>query len=144
MYQCAVYTVVVIYQGFPGSSVVKSPPAYRGDTGSIPGLQRSPGGGNGNPLWYSCLENFMDRRAWPATVHGVAKNQIQLSMHTCSILLTQYLSAYKRLYSPHTHVFIFIHIVSVSFSLFAFSLLPSEPPGSPSLLLRVLNIDRQK
>ena len=59
-------------------------------------------------------------------------------------IINKYLSAYKKLYSPHTHVFIFIHIVSVSFSLFAFSLLPSEPPGSPSLLLRVLNIERQK
>ena len=111
--------------------MVKSPPAYGGDTGSIPGLQRPPGGGNGNPLCYSCLENFMDSGAWPATVHEVAKNQTQLGMHACSILLTQYLSAYKRLYSAHTHVFIIIPIVSVPFSLFAFSLLPSEPPGKP-------------
>ena len=40
-----------------------------GDTGSVPGLGRSPGGGNGNPLQYSCLENPMDREAWRATVH---------------------------------------------------------------------------
>ena len=44
-----------------------------GDAGSIPGLGRSPGEGNGNPLWYSCLENLMDRGSWWATVHGVAK-----------------------------------------------------------------------
>ena len=46
-----------------------------GDKGSIPGSGRSPGGGHGNPLQYSCLENFMDRGAWQATVHRVAKNQ---------------------------------------------------------------------
>ena len=43
------------------------------DTGSIPGSERSPGGGHGNPLQYSCLENLMDRGAWWATVHGVSK-----------------------------------------------------------------------
>ena len=41
---------------------------------SVTGLSRSPGGGNGNPLWYSCLENSMDREAWQPTVHGVAKS----------------------------------------------------------------------
>ena len=54
------------YRCFPGSSVVKNPPANAGDTGdmaSIPGLGRSPGVGNGNPLRYSCLENSMDRGA---------------------------------------------------------------------------------
>ena len=49
--------------------------------GSVPGLGRSPGGGYGNPLQYSCLEKPMDREAWWATVHGVAKSQTQLS--TC-------------------------------------------------------------
>ena len=51
----------------------------REDVGSIPGLGRSPGQGNGNPLQYSCLVNPMDRGAWLATVHGVAKCQTQLS-----------------------------------------------------------------
>ena len=63
---------------FPGSSVVKNLPANAGatgDLGSIPGLERSPGGENGNPLQYSCLEKPMDRGAWQATVHGVAKTQ---------------------------------------------------------------------
>ena len=64
--------------GFPGDSVVKNPPANAGDAGSIPGSGRSPGGGNGNPLQYSCLENSMDRGAWQATVHGVTKSQTQL------------------------------------------------------------------
>ena len=59
--------------GFPGGSAVKNLPANAGDTGLIPGLGRSPGEGNGNPLQYFCLENSMDRGAWQATVHGVAK-----------------------------------------------------------------------
>ena len=53
--------------GFPGGSVVKNPPANAGaagDMGSIPELERSPGGGNGNPLQSPCLENPMDRGAW--------------------------------------------------------------------------------
>ena len=57
----------------PGGSVVKNPPANAGDTASIPGSGISPGGGNGNPLQYSLLENPMDRGAWQATVHGVTK-----------------------------------------------------------------------
>ena len=50
-----------------------------GGVGSIPGLQRSPGGVNGNPLQYFCLENPMDRGVWQATVHGFSKPQTQLS-----------------------------------------------------------------
>ena len=64
--------------GFPGGSVVKTPPANAGDArdvGSIPGLGRSLGGGNGYPLQYFCLDNPMDRGAWWATVHRVAKSQ---------------------------------------------------------------------
>ena len=61
--------------GFPGSSVVENSPFYAGDMGSIPGLGRSPGEGNGNPLQSSCLGNPMDRGTWWATVHGVAKSQ---------------------------------------------------------------------
>ena len=53
-----------------------------GDLGLIPGLGRSPGEGNGNPLQYSCLENPMDRKAWWATVHGVAKSRTRLSDFT--------------------------------------------------------------
>ena len=50
-----------------------------GDSGSIPGLGRSPGGGNGNPLQYSCLKNPMDRGAWWATIHGVTKSWTQVT-----------------------------------------------------------------
>ena len=62
--------------------VVKNPSANAGDVrdkSSIPGLGKSPGEGNGNPLQYSCVENPMDRDAWWATVHAVAKNWTQLS-----------------------------------------------------------------
>ena len=61
--------------------VVKDPPANAGDVGdmgSIPGWGRFPGGGHGNPLQYSCLEKLMDRGAWWATVHRIAKSQTQL------------------------------------------------------------------
>ena len=62
--------------------VVKNLSANAGhirDAGSIPGPGRSSGGGHGNPLKYSCLENYMDRGAWQAIVHGVAKSWIHLS-----------------------------------------------------------------
>ena len=60
----------------------------RGDTRSIPGSGRSPGGGNDNPLQHSCWDNPMDRAAWRATVHGVAKSQIQLKRLSTHALLT--------------------------------------------------------
>ena len=59
--------------GFPGGSDSKESACNGGDPGLIPGLGRSPGEVNGNPLQYSCLENPMDRGAWQATVHGVTK-----------------------------------------------------------------------
>ena len=59
--------------GFPSSSVGKDSAYNEGDLGSIPGLGRSSGEGNDNPLQYSCLENPMDRGAWQAAVHGVTK-----------------------------------------------------------------------
>ena len=65
--------------GFPGSSAGKKSACNVGDLGLIPGLGRSPGEGQDNPLQYSCLENPMNRGAWQATVHGVAKSQTQLS-----------------------------------------------------------------
>ena len=67
--------------GLPGGLVGKNLPASAGDArviGLIPGLGRSPGGGNGNPLQYSCLENSKDRGAWQATVHRAAKSRTQL------------------------------------------------------------------
>ena len=61
---------------FPVGTMVKNPLANAGDTGdvgSVPGMERSPGVGNGNPLQYSCLENSTDKGAWQATDHGVTK-----------------------------------------------------------------------
>ena len=67
--------------GFPGRAVLKNPlkAGDARDKGSVPGLGRSPEGGHGNPLQYSCLENSMVRGAWRATVHGVTKSQTQLN-----------------------------------------------------------------
>ena len=70
-----------IFMGFPGDPVVKNMPGNTGDergAGSIPGSGRSPGGGNGDPLQYSCLENSRDRGAWWAPVHGVGKSWTQV------------------------------------------------------------------
>ena len=65
--------------GFPGGTDSKESTCNSGDPGSIPGSGRSPEEGNSNPLQYSCLENPMDRGAWRATVHGVAKSWTLLS-----------------------------------------------------------------
>ena len=68
--------------GFLDGSVGKESACNAGDTGdagSVPGMERSPGGGNGNPLQYCSLENPMDRGAWWTTAHGVAKSRTQLS-----------------------------------------------------------------
>ena len=68
--------------GFPGGSVVKkkkkkNPPANAGDVGLIPGSERSPREGNGNPLQDSCLDKPMDKGAWQSTVHGATQSQPQ-------------------------------------------------------------------
>ena len=60
---------------FPSGSMAKESACNAGDSGSIPGSGRFPGGGNGDPLHCSCLDNLMDRRTWQATDHGVAKSQ---------------------------------------------------------------------
>ena len=67
-----------INRDFPGGSDGKESACNAEDPGLIPGSGRSPGEGNGNPLQYSCLENLMDRKAWWATVHGVAKSWTRL------------------------------------------------------------------
>ena len=72
----------LLYGSFLGGAVVKNPPANTGDArdmGLIPGSGRSPGGGNGNPIQYTCLENPMDRGAWWGAAYGVAKSQTWLS-----------------------------------------------------------------
>ena len=73
----AVFTFEASREASQVTLVVKNPPANAGDIrggGSIPGLGRSPGGGDSNPLPYSCLENPMDRGAWRATVHSVTES----------------------------------------------------------------------
>ena len=80
MYVCMRASQVVL--------VIKNPPTNAGDTGLIPGSGRSLGGGHGNPLQYSCLENPTNRVAWRVTVHGVTKSQAglkQLSMQRAYI-----------------------------------------------------------
>ena len=67
---------------FPGASGSKESAYNVGDPSLTPGLGRSPGEGNGYPLQYSCLEDFMDRQAWRATVHGVTKNRTGVSRYT--------------------------------------------------------------
>ena len=66
--------------------MVKNPPANAEDTGSIPGSERYPGGGNGNPLQYSRWDNPINGEAWWTIVHGVAKNQTGLSTPTHSLI----------------------------------------------------------
>ena len=77
-----ILNIVMCTHGFPGGSEDKASACSAGDPGSIPGLGRSPGEGNATPLQYSCLENPMDRGAWQATVHGVAKSRTRLSDFT--------------------------------------------------------------
>ena len=67
------------YAGFTGGSLMKNPPANPGDVGSVPGSGRSPVGGNGNSLQYSCLVYSMDREDWWVTVPGVTKSQTRFS-----------------------------------------------------------------
>ena len=71
--------------GFPGGSEVKASASNAGDLGSIPGLRRSPGEGNDNPLQYSCLENPVDGGAWWVTIHGVTKSRTWLSDFTFTL-----------------------------------------------------------
>ena len=81
-------TLFLSTSDFPGSSVVKNPPANAKDAGSSPGSGRSPREGNGNPLQYSCLGNHMDREVWQASVHGVARDGHNLATeHTYSDFL---------------------------------------------------------
>ena len=89
------------------ATVVKNPPTNAGNvrkSGSIPGLEKYPGVGNGNPLHYSCLENPMDRGAWQPTVHRCTKSWTllkQLSMHACS---------YPHMTTKKKHSFDYMHL----------------------------------
>ena len=76
------------FMDFPGGSALKDLPSNEGDAGLIPGSGKFPGEGNGNPLQCSCLGNPMDRRAWQATVHGVAKSRTWLTTNTNNFYIT--------------------------------------------------------
>ena len=71
--------VKYMYMDFPGGSDSKESAYNAGNPGSIPGSERSPGEGHGNPIQYSCLENPMDRGAWQGAVHGVTESRTRLS-----------------------------------------------------------------
>ena len=84
---------------FPGGSDGKVSVYNAGDPGSNPGLGRSPGEGNGNPLQYYCLENAMDREAWKATVYGVAKSQTRRNERFGLVLLFSQNRIYEATFS---------------------------------------------
>ena len=91
---------------FPGGAVVKNLPAnsgYARDLVSMPGLGRPSGIGNGNTLQYSCLEISMDRGAWWATIHGVAKSQTKLSNDVCMHVCTHMCARTPTHTHTHTH-----------------------------------------
>ena len=78
---CNILSCIIFFSCWASlvSQMIDTLPANAGEPGSIPGLGRYLGGGNGNPFQYCCLENSMDREAWQAIVHGVSKSQTQLS-----------------------------------------------------------------
>ena len=88
-YFLLILVIIITRGGFPGGASVKNLSAITGDirdTGSFPGWGRSPGGGYGNPLQHSCLDNPMDRKVWWARIHGITKSQTllkQLSTYAC-------------------------------------------------------------
>ena len=126
--------------GFPAGPVVKNPPPSAGDLGLIPRSGRSPGGGNGNPLQYACLENPMDRGAWWAVVHGVSKSWDRTEWLTLSLSwVFQLLKAptkWKKVISwwswsccPQTYWH--LRIDDVKDDALQADSLPAEPPGKP-------------
>ena len=95
-----IYMRVDDFLDLPGGSAVKNPPANGGDKSLTPGSGRCPGEGNGSPLQYSCLKNPMDRGAWWAVTHGVAKSWERLSMHAC-VCMTLWELLWYMSPSPH-------------------------------------------
>ena len=107
------------WMGFPSGSDGKASARNEGDPGSIPGLGRSPGEENGNPLQYSCLENSTDGGAWWATVNGVAKSQTQLSDFTMKIKpdTMHIILNMEVVYNPVNILAVTIFIVSITISI---------------------------
>ena len=90
--------------------MVKNLPASAEDIrhSSIPGLGRSPGGGHGNPLQYSCLENLTDRGAWWSTVHSVTKNQTQRKLLSTHYMIQQFYYFFKE--NKNTNLKRYMHL----------------------------------
>ena len=105
--------------GFPGDSDDKASACNKGDLSSSPGLERSPGEGNGNPLQCSCLENSMDGWACWATVHAVAKSRKRLSDFTLiySVVLASGIQQSDPIMSMCIHIYILSYIHMDSFPL---------------------------
>ena len=113
--------------GFPGDSDGKESACIARDPGSTPESGRSPGGGNGHPLQYSCLENSMDRGAWCATVHGDTKSQTRLSDYT---FIVKQADEFKEFYREHpivSHLTQHITFYCISFIICIY---PSINPSS--------------
>ena len=111
--------VRLLITDFPGGSNGKASACNVGDQGSIPGMRRSSGEGNGNPLQYPCLENPRDRRAWYATVHGVSKSRTRLSDFTHSLTPFPYFLSPLNLLS----ILPSISLILLLFSILAFILI---------------------
>ena len=99
---------VICAHGLPRWLRGKESACNAGHVGWIPGSGRSPREGNGNPLQYSCLENPIDREAWRATVHGVAKSRTQVSVHA-----SVYIIFWNLLFLGQCYAFRFINIKSI-------------------------------
>ena len=110
---------------FSDGSVVKNPPAKAGGTGSIPGFGRSSRVGSSSPVWYSCLENPMDRGAWQAIICGVTKSWTRLSTHA---------GTHARDDSPHSLRYLLSGPLQKKFHLLVQGLTDScyETPAPPS------------
>ena len=103
--------MVHFLKDFPGGSDRKASVYNAGDLGLIPGLGRSPGEGNGNPLQYCCLANPMDRGAWQATAHGVTESRTRLSDFTFTFLKVRLMQQpfFLFVFFPASHPSIIYH-----------------------------------
>ena len=122
------------HTGFPGGSSLKNPPGNTGDADSIPGSGRSPGGGHGNPLLYSCLENPMDRGAWRAIGHGLAKTQTWLSDSTAIAIQG---------YSPRERQSIVCKAKTVSKKYWGLNIKKFKHKQLFSVILNILHLERK-
>ena len=91
--------------------LVKNPPGNAGDSGLIRWLGRSPGGGNGNPRQYSCLESAMDSGAWRAAVHGVTRSDDLLAENACMLFIKVVKRVNLELSSPEKKLFFSISLI---------------------------------